>query len=402
MPKFSYSAYTASGTSVSGTMEAESRQHCMEILGAKGYIPNKVTRAREKAKGGGMGGFGGVRAKDLILYTKQFSTMLRAGLSILELLRVLEEQTENARLRETIALMSQDIREGSSLYGSMRKHPRVFPPIYLSMIKAGEMSGALSDVLDRLIYIISHEHKVKNDIKGALSYPIIVILALVIAFFVLLTFVVPKFVRIFESAKIDLPIPTQICFTLYKFLLAYWAPCLFGCIGLGVFLYFYMKSPQGKYTRDWLFLKFPLLGPLFVKGAMSRFASIFAILQSSGVTVLESMRILSGTIGNAAIAREFDKIRESLEEGRGISAPLRKARYFTPMTINMIAIGEESGNLEEMLREISRHYDEEVEYAVGRLAEAITPILTIGLAAVVGFFALAIFLPMWDLAKVIK
>ncbi|MFP4477266.1 MAG: type II secretion system F family protein [Desulfatibacillaceae bacterium] len=402
MPKFSYNAITQAGTNITGTMDAETREQAMEMLGSRGYIPTRVKPARgEKGKGPGLH-FGGVRTRDLILFTKQFATMLRAGLSILELLRVLEEQTENPKLRQVVAKMTSDIREGEGLHEAMGKHPRVFPPLYLSMIRAGERSGALPDVLDRLIYITSHEAKVKSDIKGALTYPAIVVFALVIAFFVLLTFVVPKFVRIFESAGIDLPLPTVICFQLYRFLSDYWYLAGGALILAVVAVVMWFRTEQGAYLRDRFLMKVPFLGPLFQKAAMSRFASIFAILQSSGVTVLESMRILSGTIGNAAIAREFDSLRTSLEEGRGISAPLRQARYFTPMTVNMISIGEESGNLDDMLRDVSTHYDEEVEFAVGRMSEAITPVLTIGLAAVVGFFALAIFLPMWDLAKVVK
>jgi len=164
---------------------------------------------------------------------------------------------------------------------------------------------------------------------------------------------------------------------------------------------YYLKTEQGRYVRDAFLMKLPIIGPLFIKAAMSRFASIFAILQSSGVAVLDSMKILSGTIGNTAIAREFDRIISRLEEGRGIAEPLKRANYFTPIVINMIAIGEESGNLDEMLGEISIHYDFELEYAMNKLSEAIGPILTVGLAAVVGFFALAIFLPMWDLTKMV-
>ncbi len=161
----------------------------------------------------------------------------------------------------------------------------------------------------------------------------------------------------------------------------------------------YFKTSQGKFVRDSLLLEVPLIGPLFQKAALSRFASIFAILQTSGVPVMQSLTILSETIGNAAISRAFEHVRERIEEGAGISAPLKTSKYFTPMVIDMIAIGEESGNLDEMLREITRHYDDEVEYAVKGLSDAIGPILIVGLAAVVGFFALAIFMPMWDLTQ---
>jgi type IV pilus assembly protein PilC len=175
-----------------------------------------------------------------------------------------------------------------------------------------------------------------------------------------------------------------------------------GVTAVIVSLMLYVKTPPGRYTRDRLVMHIPLLGPLFVKAAMSRFAAIFSILQHSGVSVIQAMDILSGTIGNAAISREFNRIKDKLEEGRGIAEPLRSARYFTPMVISMVAIGEDTGNLDELLKEVSDHYDTEVEYAVKQLSDAIAPILTVGLAAVVGFFALAIFLPMWDLTKMVK
>jgi type IV pilus assembly protein PilC len=167
-------------------------------------------------------------------------------------------------------------------------------------------------------------------------------------------------------------------------------------------LRYYFKTENGNYVKATFLLKVPLFGPLFIKAAMSRFAAIFAILQASGVPVMDAMNILSGTIGNAAISRQFEKVRELLKEGQGISAPLRATKYFTPMTIDMVAVGEESGNIDDMLREVTLHYDDEVSYAVKRLSDAIGPILMVGLAAVVGFFALAIFLPMWDLTKMAK
>jgi type II secretory pathway component PulF len=257
-------------------------------------------------------------------------------------------------------------------------------------------------VLERLIYIIEHEHKVKSDIKSALTYPIIVVVFLFTAFLVLITQVIPKFVNIFKNAGLNLPLPTQICLLIYKFLSNYWYLILGGVALVILFLFYYLKTEQGKFTRDTILMRVPLLGPLFVKSAVSRFASIFSILQSSGVDVLDSMDILSGTIGNVAVARELEGIKDSLAEGRGIAGPLGQAKYFTPMLINMVAIGEESGKLESMLRDVAEHYDTEIEYSMKKLSEAIGPLLTVGLAAVVGFFALAIFLPMWDLTLLAK
>jgi type IV pilus assembly protein PilC len=270
------------------------------------------------------------------------------------------------------------------------------------MIRAGETSGALPEVLNRLTFIIEHEHKVKSDIKSALMYPIIVVSFLFIAFIILLTSVIPKFVNIFKSAGLQLPLPTQICMIMYNFLINYWYLIIAGIVVGGAALFYYLRTNQGKLVRDTLFMKIPIVGPVLVKSAISRFASIFAILQSSGVDVLESMDILAGTIGNAAISSELRGIKDRLAEGHGISGPLSQAKYFTPMLINMVAVGEESGNLEEMLADVAEHYDTEVEYSTSKMSQAIAPILTVGLAAVVGFFALAIFLPMWDLTLMTK
>ena len=283
------------------------------------------------------------------------------------------------------------------MYEAFRRHPKVFSPLYCDMLKAGEASGSLNEVLDRLIYIIEHEHKVKSDIKSAMTYPLIVVCFLFLAFIVLLTAVIPRFVGIFKGAGLKLPLPTQICILTYEFLPNSLHPALFNLGAGGGALYFYLKTDRGQYIFYTAVMKLPLVGPLFRKSAMSRFASIFSILQSSGVGILQTMDILSNTLGNAAISRELEGIKERLAEGHGIADPLRSAKYFTPMLVNMVAIGEESGSLEELMQDVAGHYDAEVEYAMKKLSDAIGPILTIGLAAVVGFFALAIFLPMWDL-----
>ena len=406
MPEYKYKAIDENGNPFSDVVEADSLEMANNILIARGYIPIEVSEKRSAASAIG---WRGIREKltpikppELILFTKQFRTLLRSGVSMVKLLQVLESQTENPNLKKTISTILHDIQEGSSLYNAFKKHPKAFSTLYCSMVHAGEASGALPEVLERLTYIIDHEHKVKSDVKAAFQYPLIVIIFLAIAFFVLLTFVIPRFVNIFTSAGLDLPIPTRICMFMYQFMSDYWY-LLTGCIAAGVLgLNYYFRTEQGRFIRDSFLMRLPLLGPLFIKAAMSRFASIFAILQSSGITILDSMKILSKTIGNTAIAREFDQINEQLEEGRGIAVPLKNAKYFTPIVINMIAIGEESGNLDELLGEISEHYDVELEYALKKLTDSIGPVLTVCLAAVVGFFALAIFLPMWDLLGVVK
>lgn len=406
MPKYSYQAMNEAGTMVSGEIDADSPETAGTLLSARGFVPTRIAEkgrvsarfnwTRIKAR------LTPIKAPELILFTKQLKTMLRSGVPILKLLEVLEHQTENANLRMVIGTIAQDIKEGSSLYDAFRRHPQAFSPLYCSMVQAGEASGALPEILDRLTYITEHEYKVKSDIKSALQYPLIVVTFLVIAFFILLTFVIPKFIGIFMRAGIDLPMPTRVCLWMYRLMADYWVVMIAAVFAVAAAVYYYLRTERGRYLLHAALMRVPVMGPLFLKAAMSRFASIFAILQTSGVAVLDAMKIMYGTIGNAAIARELDQINERLEQGRGIAGPLKSARYFPPMVINMVAIGEEAGNLDEMLNEISKHYDDELEYAMKKLSDAIGPILTVGLAAVVGFFALAIFLPMWDLTKMVK
>jgi type IV pilus assembly protein PilC len=407
MASFSYQVLNESGRTITGVLEADSADQARQKLMALGYIPVSISRGKVK---GGLEGWWeeteikltAVKLKDLILFTKQFRTMVQAGLSILEILRILEEQTENKKLKQVCTIMNADIKQGKTLFEAFSNHPKVFSNLYQNMVLAGEQSGALPEVLNRLIYLIEHEHKVKSDIRSALQYPATIVVALGTAFYVLLNFVVPKFVVSFKRAQIELPTPTVIAINLYEFFDAY-GYYLLGGIIVGIFLFIrLLRTKGGRLWWDNLWLRIPIFGPLFTKAAMSRFASIFSILQASGISVLATLDILEGTIGNAAIALEFSRIKELLKEGRGLSSPLRQAKYFTPMVINMVAVGEETGNLEEMLMAVANHYDAEVEYAVSSLSEAINPILVVGLAGVVGFFALAIFLPMWDLTKMVK
>lgn len=406
MANYIYQAIDENGKTVSGVLAAESTDVANSVLAARGLLPSRIMEEKIRTdesifpKIFSIGQK--VRVADLILFTKQFRSMLRAGVPILRLLQVLESQTENKVLKSAIVQIIQDIRKGASLAEAFGKFPKIFSPLYCSMIRAGEISGSVPDVLDRLIYIIEHENKVKSDIKSALRYPQIVVIALTVAFIVLLTFVVPVFANMFARTGLTLPWPTKFAIFLYAVLKSYWYLIAVGIALIISALIAYLKTDKGRLMKDALLLGIPIIGPLFQKSAMSRFASIFAILQMSGVPIMESLNILSESIGNAAVSQAFDHVRERIQEGKGISAPLKTAKYFTPMVVDMIAIGEESGNIDEMLQEITKHYDDEVTYAVKGLTESIGPVLIVGLAVVVGFFALAIFLPMWDLMKIAR
>lgn len=403
MAVFSYQASDPAGKMRSGTLTAESLDEALGQIADSNLVPIDLQRV-----GGSSDNIFSrlkthylpVSSTDLIVFTKQLVTMVRVGIPITQAFAILKDQTEQPRLRRLAGLIQEDIESGSSLSEAAGKHPGVFSPLFCNMIEAGETSGTLPDVLDRLLYLIEHEAKVKAEIKTAMRYPFIVIGVLGLAFLIMVGFVIPRFVSFFSKQGLDLPLPTRMCMSMSAFFTSYGIWLLLGTI-IGVFLFhqYFNKTDRGRLLRDRALLRSPLIGPVLIKAAMSRFASIFALLQSSGVLVLDSLRILTETVGNAAISIEFEKVRELLEEGHGIAAPLSSSHYFPPMLINMVRIGEESGRLDEMLRHVSEHYDAEISYTVKKMTDAIGPILIVSLTAVVGFFALAIYMPMWELTQ---
>lgn len=402
MPYYKYAAITDTGGNTTGVVEAMSVESAQDTLAARGLMPTSVSETSAPGGAGGGESFFSalnrrmmkVKPQDIILFTKQLKTMLHAGIPVLQSLDVLEAQTENLKLKGAIISIAADIKSGATLSKAFAAHQNIFSELYCNMIRAGEISGTLTEVLERLIFIVDHEFKVKKDIKSALTYPAVVVTALVIAFFVLILFVLPQFVNMFAKSGVELPLPTRICLGIYAGLKNYWHVGLLMLGGIIFAVSAYFRTDSGKIFRDGLYLRVPIIGPVFKKAAMARFASIFAILQASGITVLESIDILSGTIGNHYISRDFRNLREKLEQGRGLSGPLASCPSFTPMMVSMVTIGEETGNMEEMLKEAAKHYDYEVEYAVSKMSELLGPVLIAGLTGVVGFFALAIFLPL--------
>jgi type IV pilus assembly protein PilC len=340
-----------------------------------------------------------LKSEELILFTKQLATTLRVGIPVTQGLKTLENQTSNPLLRRICRRMHADVEKGGSLSDAMQPHSQAFSRMYISIIAAGESSGNLPEVMDRLVFLIEHDTKVRSDVRNAMRYPLMVMAALVIAFVIMIAFVIPRFVSFFARSHLELPWPTKACLFLSETFVANLPFLLVGLVvAVGAWIAF-RQTDRGRYLRDRFLLSIPLVREVLIKAAMTRFASIFAILQSSGVLILESFRILSETTGNAAIARQFDKLGTSLQEGRGIAGPLQEARYFPPLLVSMVAIGEETGRLDEMLHQISTHYDEELRYQMKRLSDAIGPILIVSLTVVIGFFALAIYLPMWDLTQ---
>ena len=403
MSTYRYEAVNDGGKTVAGVIEAESMDHANDLLGARGLTP--ISMRDETAAAAGPRWqkiallFNAVHPEELILYTKQLSTMLKAGIPILRVVDILENQSENPRLKDISRQIGLDVRSGTTFSRSLRRHPDVFSELYCSMVQAGEASGALPQILQRLIYIITHEYQVKTEIRSVMQYPLIVLVSLIAAFVGLITFVIPQFAKVYAKVKVELPFPTRVCLVLSKLFNEQWPALLLGLVVVVLAVFLILRTAPGRYGWDRLKLHVPLVGPLLLKSALSRFASIFSILQASGVGILDALKILSGTIGNKAISRELEGVQVHLEQGHGVARPLMAAKYFTPMLINMVAVGEEAGNLDEMLREVSLHYDSEVEYATRRLTTAMGPVLIVAMAFLVGFFALAVYMPMWDLAK---
>lgn len=400
---FSYKAINSLGIKVSGTIEGRSVESVENLLAKNGNIPIKV-----ELTGGGKTLslvdrlFNKVTGEDLILFTRQFQVMVDAGVTILKIFSILKEQTENIVLKDAIGGISQDLESGTDLYDAFSKYPHIFPPLYCALLRAGEKSGSLGEVLKRLAYVIGHENEVKRSVKSALRYPLMVVAFLGIAFVILLTFVVPRFSSIFTRAGLELPWPTKICISLSNILVENWLVIIVAVVLLIVAYRLAIKTNRVRLVRDRFFLNAPLFGNLVQKAIMSRFTSVFSILQKSGVSVLSSLEILEGSLNNQAITEEFMLVKERLNAGEGIAKPLRDSKYFPPLVVNMISIGEETGKLDIMLSEVSEHYDIEVEFAVKKLTDMLPTVLTVGLAVVVGFFALAIYMPMWDLTKLAK
>ncbi|MHB8109370.1 MAG: type II secretion system F family protein [Syntrophorhabdaceae bacterium] len=403
MPTFAYKARDERGLLVQGNIEAATQRDAMMQLDSMGYIPVSAKQAGAASKASSIDDyllrFQRIKHDDLIFFTRQFQTIVRAGIPIVAGFRALEEQTTNKRLQQAIKNVGQEIDKGSSLSDAMGKQKGVFSEIYVAMVKSGETSGNLEEILDRLSDLLEFQMKTKAMITSAMRYPILVISTLIIAFFILIKSVVPRFVPMFRAAKVELPLPTQILLLINDVFQKY-TPLILGLVIIFIVAFiFYKRTRSGKYTLDTLKLKIPLIGDIILKTCMSRFAFTLENLVSSGIPIIRTLDIVSRTVGNEYIARKVLDISDNIERGKGISRPLKDAKIFPQLVIHLISTGEETGSLEDMLKEIARHYDREVTYTVSRLSAYIEPILTVGLAGMVLFLALAIFMPWWDMMR---
>jgi type II secretory pathway component PulF len=400
MPAFEYKAVTDAGTVIEESMEAANEAAVADKLQKLGYLPLKIVERRGSLLNADIFGGKKIKVDEVIVFTRQLVTLLRAGVPLLSCLEALVEQMESEGMKDVISQLYVDIESGKSFSEGLSKHPKVFAELYVNSIRAGEAGGALDEVLIRIAKLMEHERETRTRIKKAMRYPIIVVISLVIAVLVLMMMVVPKFIDMFIKVGVELPLPTRILIAVHAAIEGYWYIILAIVALIFIGLKKYIATTQGRFWWDKLMLSLPIVGDLNLKNAMSRFAKMFETLNSSGLPILQTLEIVSKTVGNVAVGTEIEKASLGIQKGEGLATPLKQSDLFPPMVVRMISIGEQSGALDEMLKNVSEHYDMEVDNAVEGLTSMIEPLLTVGLGVIVLFLALAIFLPMWDLTKI--
>ena len=405
MPEFEYKARDKYGRAATGTLAGENEKEIVGNLRKMGYVPISVRPCRKELKlqlSKGITLFGKVKEEDMILFTRQLATLLKAGLPLLSGLDAISSQTNSRLLKDTIAAVMKDIEAGTNFSEALSRHRRIFPSLYVNMVKTGEASGLLDDIMTRLAELQEYDLEIKTKIKSAVRYPILALTALVAAFFVLVTFVIPRFAALFARFNLELPLPTRILLLIYEGVRNGWYVVLTAA-AIIIFLFLrYINTPSGRKIWDTFKLRFPVFGPLLFKIYMARFARTTSILIASGINVLETLDLTADIVGNVVIREAVKTIREGVKEGAGLANPMKVSKLFTPLVVQMVAIGEETGKIDELLTRASEHYDQQVNYIMKNLTTLIEPMLIFLLGGMVTFVAVAIFLPMWNLVNIYK
>ena len=403
MPTYKYRARNAQGKTVTGQLAAVSEVALSARLDKMGLTPLSISA--EKAGGGGLALFKAkqtVPTEAMVGFTRQFATIVKAGVPIVTGLHVLSEQTESDVLKDVLKKVMHDIEGGSSLSQAIDRYPLIFSDLYVNSVVAGEAGGVLDMVLLRLAELMERDAETRAAVGGALQYPMMTGIAILVAVSVMVIFVVPKFASIYSKMNVDLPLPTQILIGANYVVAHYWH-VIIAVTAIGSWLLRrYIATPSGRLQFDALKLRSPIFGQLFLKVAMARFAMMLMTLNSSGLPILRSLEIVSTTVGNAVIGREIEILRRSVADGRGISGSILASKVFPPMVGHMSSIGETTGALDDMLGSIGAYYDLEIKSLVKRLTTMIEPIMTAITGGVVLVMALAIFLPMWGMMKVMQ
>ena len=403
MAAFTYDAINAQGLESSGVIHAPDSAAASEQLQARGLLARSLSERSAVGEGGARTAFKKVKPKSLQIFARQLATMIEAGVSIVAALVTLEEQTDDKYLRETIGEVRSDVEAGMVLSRAMSRHPKVFNRLFVSMVEAGESSGTLDSVLDRVATQIEKETQLKRRVKGALVYPAVVLTFASLVLIFMLLFIVPVFEKVFTDLGGELPVPTKIVVAASDALRSYWFiifPALFGIFwGLRRL----KRTESGRQNWDRFKLRIPMkIGDVVQKVALARFSRSLATLVAAGVDIIQALEITGATAGNWVIERSLTDVRTRVHEGARISAPLIEDPIFPPMVGQMVKIGEETGELDKMLSKIADFYEDEVDASIQSLTSIIEPILMIGVGIMVGTIVIAMYLPMFKLLTLIQ
>jgi type IV pilus assembly protein PilC len=405
MATFLWQGVGPRGETMQGEMEAETRDAVISRLRSQRIRP-KSNKVRAKGKFDQelkIPGFGEkVTQKDIVIFTRQLTTMIDAGLPIVQSLDILAQQSENKTFSKTIRQIKQDVEGGTTFGDALRKHPKQFDDLYTNMVDAGEIGGILDTILARLSGYMEKAIKLKSKIKGAMIYPVSIVAVAVIVTSILLIFVIPTFADMFSSFGKALPLPTQIAMNLsyvtiayLKYIIAFWVAVFFA-------IRMWYRTEKGRYAIDGFLLKLPIFGDLFRKAAVARFTRTLSTLISSGVPILDSLYITGKTAGNKVVEKVILGARQSISEGRTLTEPLTESQVFPPMVCQMINVGETTGALDSMLNKIADFYDDEVDSAVSNLTALMEPLVIVFLGVVIGGLVVAMYLPIFKLGEVLN
>lgn len=405
MAIYSYKGIDKTGKEVKGSISAENLSPAKARAKAMGIMLieiNEQTSTSMKKNAAGLSFGSSVSIADLSLMTRQLATLLRAKIQVVEAFSALVDQTENPRLKITLSEIRQKVNEGSSLAKALSDYPKIFDNVYVNMVDAGETSGTLEVVLLKLADFTESQLQLKNKIKGAMTYPVVMMCAGGFMIGIIFVVVIPKITKIFVNMKKELPIQTKICIWISNFLLHYWWAVIIGVTGLIIFTKKYIKTEKGRSQFDTLVLKLPIVGEIITMINVSRFCSTLATLLQSGVPILASMKIVSNLISNVHMKKAVDEARVSISEGSSITGPLIKSQLFPSMVTHMIKLGEKSGELEPMLKIVSENYEDQVNTKLSGLTSVLEPIMMIVMGMVVAFIVFSVVVPLIDLNSLRK
>ena len=398
MPAFSYTARTATGELKSATIEAANKE---DVVNQLKRLRMNVVKVEEQSKKAPTTK-GSISMRDIVIFTRQFSTMINSGLPLVQALDILSKQSENPVLQAVTRQVVFDVESGHTVADALGKHPNAFTELYVNMVAAGEAGGILDTILLRLATFMEKNDALVRKVKGALIYPGVISGVAGSAISVLLLFVIPTFQRMFASVGLALPLPTRIVIAMSEFLQGFWWAIIIGAVVAFRSFKSYYATSNGQLVIDRLLLKAPVLGDVLRKSAVSRFTRTLGTLISSGVSILDGLEITAKTAGNRVVSDAIMASRASIAGGDTISAPLAKSGVFPPMVISMIAVGEQTGGLDEMLGKIADFYDEEVDAAVGGLLALMEPMMIVFLGVVVGGMVVAMYLPIFDMINAVQ